>query len=171
MQPGAARLRATGACCGAVAAAAIRCSAISSATAVAPNCATASSTRAGSTSATCWRRISRFEESGVIRKRVALLDRNAVGLGIMIFANVKLATQDRQTLETFEQAIRSHPAVLECHVMMGEWDVLLRIVARDIKHYEAFRLDHLSKLPHLQSISASIALIEVKYTTELPLTP
>jgi Lrp/AsnC family transcriptional regulator, cysteine-sensing transcriptional activator len=125
--------------------------------------------RVGIAAATCWRRISRLEQAGVIRKRAALLDRNAVGLNVMIFANVKLTTQGRDAIEKFGQAVRKHAEVLECYVMMGDWDFLLRVVAKDIHAYETFFLDHLSKLPFVQSITSSIALTEVKQTTELPL--
>ena len=125
--------------------------------------------KVGVAAATCWRRISRLEEAGVIKRRVAILDRAAVGLNVMIFANVKLTTQGRDAITKFDQAVRKHPEVLECYVMMGEWDFLLRIVAKDIHAYEQFFLDHLSKLPNVQSITSSIALTEVKQTTVLPL--
>ena len=125
--------------------------------------------KVGVAAATCWRRISRLEETGVIKRRVAILDRAAVGLNVMIFANVKLTTQGRDAITKFDQAVRKHPEVLECYVMMGDWDFLLRIVAKDIHAYEQFFLDHLSKLPNVQSITSSIALTEVKQTTVLPL--
>lgn len=118
---------------------------------------------------TCWRRVKRLEDAHVIRARVALLDREQVGLGIMLFAHVKLTAHGRDNLGRFEQAIRKHPEVLECYTLMGDWDFLLRIVARDIKAYEAFFLDHLSKIPGVQSVSSSIAMTVVKETTQLPL--
>ncbi|HEY8508615.1 MAG TPA: Lrp/AsnC family transcriptional regulator [Steroidobacteraceae bacterium] len=125
--------------------------------------------RLGMTTSTCWRRISRLEELGVIRSRVALLDREKLGLNVMVFSHVKLATQGRDALTKFEQAVSQHPEVLECYTLMGETDFLLRIVTRDIKSYEAFFLDHLSRLPNVQSVNSSIALSVIKETTELPL--
>jgi Lrp/AsnC family transcriptional regulator len=107
------------------------------------------------TPSTCWRRISRLEELGVIRTRVALLDREKLGLNVTVFSRVKLATHGRE--------------VLECYTLMGETDFLLRIVTRDIKSYEAFFLDHLSRIPAVQSINSSIALSVIKETTALPL--
>ena len=121
------------------------------------------------TSTTCWRRITRLEKAGVIKKRVALLDRDAVGLSVMLFAHVKLSTQGRDALAKFDQAIRKHPEVLECYTLMGEWDFLLRIVAKDIKAYETFFLDHLSRIPLVQSVHSSMVLTVVKEVTELPL--
>lgn len=121
------------------------------------------------TSTTCWRRITRLENAGVIKHRVALLDRAAVGLGVMIFAHVKLSTHGRDALEKFDQAIREYPEVLECYTLMGEWDFLLRIVAKDIQEYESFFLDHLSRIPLIQSVNSSMVLTVVKETTALPL--
>jgi len=125
--------------------------------------------RVGVAATTCWRRIHQLEQTGVIKGRVALLDRAALGLNLMIFAHVKLSTQGRDAIARFDQAIRRHPEVLECYTLMGDWDFLLRIVARDIKEYEAFFLDHLSKIPFVQSVTSSIALTVVKETTALPL--
>ena len=125
--------------------------------------------RLGMTASTCWRRVSRLEELGVIRKRVALLDREKVGLNVLVFSHVKLTGHGRDALLKFEQAVRQHPEILECYTLMGETDFLLRIVCRDIKAYEAFFLDHLSRFPGVQSVHSSIALSVIKETTALPL--
>ena len=121
------------------------------------------------TASTCWRRISRLEELGVIKTRVALLDREKLGLNVTVFSRVKLATHGRDELGSFGEVIRQHSEVLECYTLMGETDFLLRIVTRDIKSYEAFFLDHLSRIPALQSVNSSIALSVIKETTALPL--
>ena len=125
--------------------------------------------RLGMTASTCWRRVSRLEEQGIIRKRVALLDREKLGLPVMVFSHVKLQGHGRDALLRFEQAVRSHAEILECYTLMGETDFLLRIVCRDIKAYEAFFLDHLSRFPGVQSVNSSIALAVIKETTALPL--
>ncbi|MGA7537345.1 MAG: Lrp/AsnC family transcriptional regulator [Steroidobacteraceae bacterium] len=125
--------------------------------------------RLGMTASTCWRRMSRLEELKVIRKRVALLDREKLGLNVLVFSHVKLAGHGRDALLRFEQAVREHPEILECYTLMGETDFLLRIVCRDIKAYEAFFLDHLSRFPGVQSVHSSIALSVIKETTALPL--
>jgi len=121
------------------------------------------------TPTTCWRRMQRLEAAGVIRGRVALLDRAALGLNVTIFAHVKLASQGRDALAKFDQAVRSHPNVLECYTLMGEWDFLLQIVAHDIKEYEAFYLDHLSRIPLVQTVNSSMVMTVLKKTTALPL--
>ena len=121
------------------------------------------------TTSTCWRRITRLEEQGVIKSRVTLLDREKVGLNVTVFSRVKLQAHGRDSLARFEQAVREHPEVLECYTLMGDTDFLLRIVVRDIKAYEAFFLDHLSKMPGVESVHSSIALSTIKETTALPL--
>ena len=125
--------------------------------------------RLGMTASTCWRRLSRLQDLGVIRRRVALLDREKVGLNVTVFSRVKLMAHGRDALARFEAAVREHPEILECYTMMGETDFLLRIVCRDIKAYEAFFLDHLSRFPGVQSVNSSIAMAIFKETTTLPL--
>jgi Lrp/AsnC family transcriptional regulator len=125
--------------------------------------------RTGLSTTTCWRRLQHLEQSGVIRGRVAVLDRAALGLDVTIFAHVKLSSQGRDAIGAFAEAIRERPEVLDCYTTMGEWDFMLRIVTRDIKAYEAFYLDHLSKLPNVQSINSSVTVTVIKETTVLPL--
>lgn len=126
--------------------------------------------RTGLSTTTCWRRIQALEQSGVIKGRVALLDRAALGLDVTIFAHVKLSSQGRDAIAAFAEAIRERPEVLDCYTTMGEWDFMLRVVTRDIKAYEAFYLDHLSKLPYVQSINSSVTVTVIKETTILPIT-
>ena len=125
--------------------------------------------RTGLSTTTCWRRIQQMEHHGVIRGRVALLDRSALGLDVTIFAHVKLSTQGRDAIAAFAEAIRERPEVLDCYTTMGEWDFMLRVVTRDIKAYEAFYLDHLSKLPNVQSINSSVTVTVIKESTVLPI--
>jgi Lrp/AsnC family transcriptional regulator len=118
---------------------------------------------------TCWRRIQQLEQNGVIKARVALLDRNALGLDVTIFAHVKLATTGRDALAEFEAAIRDRAEVLECYTLTGEWDFLLKIVTKNIKAYEAFYLDYLSRIPCVRSVNSSVAVTVIKESTALPL--
>ncbi|WP_419814248.1 Lrp/AsnC family transcriptional regulator [Glacieibacterium sp.] len=117
----------------------------------------------------CYRRIDRLERDGIIKRRVALIDRDKVGLNAHIFAQVKLNAHGRANLDEFTTAIRSLPEVLDCHVLMGPVDFMLRIVAQDIKAYERFFFDTLSQLPGIQEVNSSVALSEIKSTTSLPL--
>jgi Lrp/AsnC family transcriptional regulator len=123
----------------------------------------------GLSTTTCWRRIQQLERSGVIKQRVALLDRAKLGLDVMVFVQVRLSTQGRDAIAQFDQAIRDRPEVLDCYTLTGEWDFWLRIVTHDMKEYEAFFLDHLSKIPNVQSVNSSIAVTVVKESTVLPL--
>jgi Lrp/AsnC family transcriptional regulator len=126
-------------------------------------------TRTGLSTTTCWRRIQQLEQNGVIRGRVALLDRAALGLDVTIFAHVKLSSQGRGAIAAFAEAIRERPEVLDCYTTMGEWDFMLKVVMKDIKAFEAFYLDHLSKLPNVQSINSSVTVTAIKETTVLPI--
>jgi Lrp/AsnC family transcriptional regulator len=118
---------------------------------------------------TCWRRIQQLEQNGVIKARVALLDRHALGLDVTMFAHVKLATTGRDAIAEFEEAIRDRAEVLECYTVTGEWDFLLKIVTRNIKAFEAFYLDYLSRIPCVQSVNSSVAVTVIKESTALPL--
>src|SRR6202044_75535 len=118
---------------------------------------------------TCWRRIQQLEQNGVIKARVALLDRNALGLDVTIFAHIKLATTGRDALAEFEAAIRDRAEVLECYTLTGEWDFLLKIVTKNIKAFEAFYLDYLSRIPCVRSVNSSVAVTVIKESTALPL--
>ena len=125
----------------------------------------------GLSQAPCWRRLQRLKEAGYIRAQVALLDRRKMGLNAQIFAQVKLSATGRSNLEDFTHAIRGFPEVLDCFVLMGTVDFMLRIVARDIEAYERFFFDKLSRVPGIQEINSMVALSEIKSTTELPLIP
>ncbi|ALD98536.1 Lrp/AsnC family transcriptional regulator [Pseudomonas syringae] len=117
----------------------------------------------------CWRRIQRLKDEGVIRRQVALLDRKKIGLNTQIFAEVKLNAHGRSNFTEFTYAIRGFPEVLECYVLMGSVDFLLRIVTPDIEAYERFFFEKLSLVPGIQEVNSTVALSEIKSTTSLPL--
>ena len=125
--------------------------------------------RVGLSATPCWRRINRLEQEGYIRSRVALVDRRKVGLNAHIFAQVKLNAHGRANLDEFGAAIQGFPEVLDCFVLMGSTDFMLRIVAKDIDAYEKFFFDRLSKLPGVQEINSTVALSEIKSTSALPI--
>jgi Lrp/AsnC family transcriptional regulator len=125
--------------------------------------------KANLSTTTCWRRIQQLEVNGVIKARVALLDRNSLGLDVTIFAHVKLATTGRDAIAEFEAAIRDRAEVLECYTLTGEWDFLLKIVTKNIKAYEAFYLDYLSRIPCVRSVNSSVAVTVIKESTAVPL--
>ncbi|MEO0688674.1 MAG: Lrp/AsnC family transcriptional regulator [Pseudomonadota bacterium] len=117
----------------------------------------------------CWRRIDRLEKEGFIKGRVALVDRTKVGLRAQIFAQVKLNAHGRANLDEFTAAIRDFPQVLDCYVLMGSVDFMLRIVAEDIEAYERFFFEELSQIPGVQEVNSTVALSEIKATTEVPI--
>jgi Lrp/AsnC family transcriptional regulator len=125
--------------------------------------------RVGLSQSPCWRRIQRMRDEGIIRAEVALVDRKKVGLNAQIFAQVKLNAHGRKHLEEFSEAIRGFPEVLECYVLMGPIDFLLRIVTADIDAYERFFFERLSRVPGIQEVNSVVALSEIKATTALPL--
>ncbi len=117
----------------------------------------------------CWRRINRLEQEGYIQRRVALLDRNTLGMEVVVFATINLTSTGRQNLIQFEQDIVEHPEVTECYTMTGIWDYMLKIVTRDIRHYETFVRNTLTASPSIRELHSHIAVTEIKNTTELPL--
>ena len=117
----------------------------------------------------CWRRINRLEEAGLIRKRVALLDRAALGMDVVVFATINLTSTGRQNLLIFEQDIVRHQEVMECYTMTGIWDYMLKIVTRDIRHYEEFVRNTLTVSPAIRELHSHVAVTEIKNSTELPI--
>ena len=125
--------------------------------------------RVGISASPCWRRVRELEESGVISTYVTLIDAASVGLTVSVFVNVSLERQVERELDVFQNAIRERPEVLECYLMTGEADFLLRVVVPDLIAYERFLMDHLTRVPGIASIRSSFALKQVKYRTALPL--
>ncbi|MEM6638600.1 MAG: Lrp/AsnC family transcriptional regulator [Pseudomonadota bacterium] len=125
--------------------------------------------RIGRSQSACWRRIQRLRASGVIEDRPVSLNRQKVGLDTMVFVQVKLTSHGRSNLNQFIEAVEEFPEVLDCHIVLGPVDFLLRIVAADMKAYERFFFDKLSQLPGVQEVTSSIVLSEVKRTSVLPL--
>jgi Lrp/AsnC family transcriptional regulator len=124
--------------------------------------------KVGLSASPCWRRIDRLEREGFIKRRVALVDRKKIGLNAHIFAQIKLNAHGRANLDEFAVAIQPFPEVLECYVLMGSVDFLIRVVATDIEAYERFFFDRLSQLPGVQEVNSTVALSEIKATTVLP---
>lgn len=117
----------------------------------------------------CWRRIHKLEQEGLIHGRVALLNRAALGMDIVVFSTISLTSSGRQNLESFESDIKRHPEVVECYTMTGIWDYMLKIVTRDIRHYEDFVRNTLTTSPAIRELHSHMAVTEIKNTTQLPL--
>ena len=116
----------------------------------------------------CWRRIQRLEENGVIRKRVALLDPNAIGAGMSVFVAVRTDQHNADWLKNFAGLVADMPEVVEFYRMSGEVDYLLRVVVPDMAAYDRFYRKLIADV-QLTDVSSSFAMEEIKYTTALPL--
>ena len=125
--------------------------------------------KAGLSPSPCLRRVKNLERQGVIRGYVTLLDQNAVGLPVSVFVSVTLEKQIEKNLQAFESRIREYPEVMECYLMTGDSDYLLRVVTSDLAAYERFLVDRLTRVPGVASIKSSFALKQVAYRTALPL--
>ena len=117
----------------------------------------------------CLRRVRNMESSGIIKGYVALVDQNAVGLPVSVFVNVRLEKQIERALEKFEETVQDWSEVMECYLMTGDFDYLLRVVASDLAAYERFLMDKLTCVPGVASINSSFALKQVTYKTALPI--
>ena len=124
--------------------------------------------RLASSKSVVWRRIQRLVDLGVIKERVAIVDPQKVGLNVLVLAHVKMARHGRDALPKFLEAVKKFPQVIECHTLMGNVDFLLKILVRDVKDYEQFFWNQLSKLDGVQEISSSISMSQVVNTTRVP---
>ncbi|WP_374546804.1 Lrp/AsnC family transcriptional regulator [Rhodoblastus sp.] len=117
----------------------------------------------------CLARVRALEKDGVIRRAVTLLDPERLGLTVSVFIQISLERQVERALEEFEAAIARYPEVMECYLMTGDSDYLLRVVVPDVAALEHFIVKELSKIRGVANIRSSFALKQVKYTTSLPL--
>lgn len=125
--------------------------------------------RVGLSPSPCARRIRLMENAGVIKGYAAIVDQKKVGLPISAFASIKLERQREEDLDRFEEAVSRWPEVLDCYLMTGQRDYLMRIVAADLEAYERFIKDRLTRLENIASIETSFALGQVKRSEVLPL--
>ncbi len=116
----------------------------------------------------CARRVRNLEASGVIKGYVAVVDQVKVGLPISVFASIKLERQREEELDRFAAAVQRWPEIVECYLMTGQRDYLLRIVVKDLEAYEAFLKRTLTRLEGVASIESSFALGQVKHVQALP---
>jgi Lrp/AsnC family transcriptional regulator len=100
---------------------------------------------------------------------VAILNRQKLNLRTQLFVHVKVVRNDKDNLLEFSQAIRAFPEVMECHVILGVYDFMLRVVAADMDAYQKFFFDKLSLLPNIREVNSFVAVTEIKATTALPL--
>jgi Lrp/AsnC family transcriptional regulator len=124
--------------------------------------------RVGLSTTPCWRRIQRLEETGVIRRRVAVLDPRQVNAGVTVFVAITTNQHTKEWLDRFHAAVIDFPEVVEFYRMSGQVDYMLRVVVPDIAAYDAFYKKLISRI-ELSDVSSSFAMEQIKYTTALPL--
>ena len=126
------------------------------------------SERVGLSASPCLRRIRQLEEAGVISGYSAVVDQEAVGLPVSVFISIKLERQRSEELDRFAAAVSDWPEVMECYLMTGQRDYLMRVVCADLASYEKFLRDRLTKLDGVGSIESSFSLAQIKYSRVLP---
>jgi Lrp/AsnC family transcriptional regulator, leucine-responsive regulatory protein len=117
----------------------------------------------------CLTRVKALESAGVIRRYVALADPKALGLGLNVFISISLKEQSKSALAEFEQRIAEHDEVMECYLMTGDSDYLIRVAVADMAALEKFILEQLTPIAGIEKIRSSFALKQVRYKTALPL--
>lgn len=125
--------------------------------------------RVGLSPSPCLARVKALERSGVIHRYVALANASALGLGLSVFISISLKTQNKATLGEFEAHVARFDEVMECYLMTGDSDYLLRVAVADMAALERFILEQLSPIPGVEKIRSSFALKQVRYKTALPL--
>ena len=117
----------------------------------------------------CWRRIKRLEEDGVIERRVALVNAAAVGLGMTAFVTIRTNQHNQTWLEGFARGVQRIPEIIECHRMSGDIDYLLKIVVRDIAHYDRVYQKLIAEVPGLSDVSSTFSMERLKHGVKLDL--
>ena len=123
--------------------------------------------RVGLSSNACWRRIRRLEDSGVIARRVALVDPEKLGLATTVFVAIRTQRHDPEWLDLFRRGIDRIDEVIECHRMAGDVDYLLKLAVRDIAHYDRIYRRLIAAVPDLADVSSSFSMERMKHTTAL----
>lgn len=117
----------------------------------------------------CLRRVRALEQDGLIERYVALLNQKKAGVGGTVFVHIALRREEQSELAAFEKAVQAIPEIMECYLMTGEFDYLLRVVVSDMADFERLHNEALTRLPGVARVNSSIAIRTVTKTTELPL--
>ena len=117
----------------------------------------------------CLRRVKLLEQAGIINRYVALLDPTQVGMGFTVFVRIWLERQDEETTTAFYEAAQKLPQVVECHLMAGECDFMLRVLAPDLEGYRRFKMEHLGRIKGVRNIKTEIPMQKIKQSWEVPI--
>jgi DNA-binding Lrp family transcriptional regulator len=118
-----------------------------------------------------YERIKRLEKEGIISKYVAIVDKKKLTNAMVVFCSVSLDVQKREELHKFNEAIIKIPEVVECYLMGGAFDYMLKVIVSDLEAYHIFSSDKLAALPNIKQIKSFFVLNEVKYSTAIPVEP
>jgi DNA-binding Lrp family transcriptional regulator len=125
--------------------------------------------RVNLSTAPCWRRLNKLENQGIIENYVALLNRESLGLLVMVYIHVSLNDHNADTVEIFDRFVAESTNILECYSVSGEYDYLIRVIAQDVTTLELFLMKKLLKLKSVRSANTSFVLKQKKYTTAMPI--
>ena len=117
----------------------------------------------------CLRRVKLLEEAGVIDRYVAVLNPASIDKGLTFFTRIWLKTQDEDTVQHFATEVAKLPQVMECYLMLGDCDALVRVVAADVNDYRRFQSEHLSRIKGVQNVKTDVPSQIIKQTSEMPL--
>lgn len=120
------------------------------------------------TTTPCWKRLKRLEDDGVIRKRVALLNPDVIGLSFTAFVMLKTSDHSHQWYQTFVDTVVDYPEVMEFYRMAGEYDYMIRVLVKDMKSFDDFYKKLVNSIKGLSDVTSTFAMESLKYTTELP---
>ncbi|MGO1298522.1 MAG: Lrp/AsnC family transcriptional regulator [Vibrio sp.] len=121
------------------------------------------------TTTPCWKRLKKLEQSGVIAHRVALLDADKLGLSFVAFVMVQTNDHSHEWYEQFVQSVQEFPEVMEFYRMAGEYDYMMKVVARDMRHFDEFYKKLVNRVAGINNVTSTFAMESLKYTTKLPL--
>lgn len=127
------------------------------------------SERIGLSSTPTWKRLKSLEQDGYIKRYTAIVDRQQVGLGNCVLAEVNLSKHVENVVEAFEEAVRNCPAIIECNSTTGQADYIMKVLTTDIAHYDEFLHKVIFKLPGVSEIRSAVVIREVKANTPVPL--
>ena len=123
----------------------------------------------GLSPSSCLRRVKLLEEAGVIQRYTTIVDQHKIGLKLVLFSRIWLVGQDAETIDTFIEAMKELPQVLECYIILGECDAMLKVVVPDLESYRKFQSTHLTKKNGITSVKTDLPSQIIKQSSQLPL--
>jgi Lrp/AsnC family transcriptional regulator len=124
--------------------------------------------KVGISQSPCWRRLQRLRDEGYVAGQVALLDRTKFGPSLFFFATLKIGTLTEEQRATFLRKLELTPEILECYSILGERDLLIKVIAPTMDWYQNFIFKTLMKLPGVVDVQSTVTMTEMKYTTAIP---